>query len=816
MWNTSLAFRLRRRLTQIPPLYFLSLSFGVGIWISRDLSIYFVSLVLITLFVLLATWFHVRRPLFPVLSAATFFLIGALFGFNHRILPEGHIAMVGRAGAMVIEGVVGTAPDRKVKGKKETVSFVLEVENFYRNGSVHQTEGKVQVFLLNADREILYGDRLRIRGMLEDPKQTRNPNAFNYALYLARQGVFKTFRAIGPASIRQQEPGQKSRFFVGLNKLRIHLRTRLEDVLSVSSRSIASALLIGFRKGIPQEVREDFVRSGTAHLLAISGLHVSLVGGLFFLMGRTVRLPRALNLLMTTFVMLSYTVLAGMKLPVLRAGIMGTVILLGLLLGQEKNVRSAFFFSFFILLLWAPDVLFGASFQLSFIAVAALIFLLPAIRRLVVPNHAAASQRKPPGPWVAVCFHWCRRAIREATLASASVMLGLFPILILYFNLFSVIGFVGNIVVVPIAMFGMAATFILLVVDAVWTPAAHAMAIIPNVIFEIQLLIVHALARVPFGHLYLPTPPWYFVSIYYVLLLAWSGSLARPVPSWVRSALLFSFVGVTILFLILLPTHRPRLVFFDLGRTNSAFISFSNRANCLINTGRRFPSDQAYWTLRPFFLGAGLHKLDSILITKLNARHAGGFRSLVSHVKFQHVWLPKNVRERQDLHKYGFSRYLKQGQVRSLGLGDLLEFGSGREHRAEIIASNGQEILAILFEDPSMRLVYFASARPESFDQLADQVHDKVNFVFLPHVEGRLAERAKSILRQLDPDYIVSSQRNVTFEFKDELESSTDARLLMIEELGAIELSHSRQGWGYEGHAKPHLTHGPDAFPRFV
>ena len=338
-------FIRQRRLLFIPPLFALSLSFTVGILTAQLTHFSFLAAATGTFLIWLLGHFLAGRVSFVPWSVLIFFLIGMLYGANEHVLVRHHLGLSGPTGPLVLEGVVESVPEAVTKGKKETVSFVLKSDNFFKNGRVHKATGRVQVFLYNPGRTIRLGERLRLKGVLEIPKEKRNPHVFDYGEYLADNGIYRIFRGIGRFSVLRQFEDSHSRPFFALHEFRISLRHRLKKLFRSPYYELASALLLGFRKEISQDLRDRFIKTGTAHLLAISGLHISAIGGLFYFLLTLCSLRRAVNLLLTAVFISIYAVLAGANIPVLRATVMGIVMLLGLLLGQERNTKSAFFFA---------------------------------------------------------------------------------------------------------------------------------------------------------------------------------------------------------------------------------------------------------------------------------------------------------------------------------------------------------------------------------------------------------------------------------------------------------------------------------------
>jgi len=256
----------KRRLAFIQPIFFLPVAFSIGILAARFCLPPFFLTALSIFFVLVASVFFMRDPLFILLSVLVFFAIGILFGVNDRAISNHDIGLAAPQGTLVLEGVVVSVPETVVKGRKETVSFVLEAHDFFRKGFSREVKGKVQVFLYNPGRVLHFGDRLRLRGTLEAPKGNRNPYTFDYGRYLGQNGITRIFRGIGKFSVVRQGEGEGNKLFLYLNHLRTFLDGRIKQLFPSPCHELASALILGFRKNIPRDIQDAFIKTGTAHV----------------------------------------------------------------------------------------------------------------------------------------------------------------------------------------------------------------------------------------------------------------------------------------------------------------------------------------------------------------------------------------------------------------------------------------------------------------------------------------------------------------------------------------------------------------------
>ncbi|MFP3880242.1 MAG: ComEC/Rec2 family competence protein [Dehalococcoidia bacterium] len=217
-----------------------------------------------------------------------------------------------------------------------------------------------------------YGDVLLVTGQLETPNQFGD---FDYETYLARQGIHSV---IYYPRIGLVDRGQGVRPLQWIYYLRERLSASLARVLPEPQGSLAQAILLGHRGDIPDPLYKAFSRTGTAHLLAISGLHMSIVLAIFLSFGIMVfGRRRGIYVWIALAAIWSYALLAGMGPPVIRAAIMGSLFLIAEYLGRQRSAIIALAFAAAVMVGIQPYLLWSLSFQLSFLAMAGLVLLFP-------------------------------------------------------------------------------------------------------------------------------------------------------------------------------------------------------------------------------------------------------------------------------------------------------------------------------------------------------------------------------------------------------------------------------------------------------
>lgn len=229
-----------------------------------------------------------------------------------------------------------------------------------------------------------YGDFYRMKGLFMEPEPAVLPGVYDDAAHLRRRGVSALFRA-NSAELLSQGHG----FYRMLLNLRGILLDRItKPMKNTDSKALTAAILFGIPQGLSREMKQDFVRSGTVHILTVSGTHVAMFAGLLFLLFAFIPFrPRYLLVLLLTFL---YAWLTGLREPAFRAFLMLAILLVSRLLLYRHSPLNALALAAAVLLLINPGNLTAPGFQYSFLVVAALLLaarpLRELFRALVIPD----------------------------------------------------------------------------------------------------------------------------------------------------------------------------------------------------------------------------------------------------------------------------------------------------------------------------------------------------------------------------------------------------------------------------------------------
>ncbi|SKB68460.1 competence protein ComEC [Rhizorhabdus histidinilytica] len=349
------------------------------------------------------------------------------------------------------------------------------------------------------------GGRIRVRARLMPPAPPAVPGAYDFARAAWFQGIGATGKALDPPRIAPPDGGAGPLDWLADRRARLseHIEAR---VTGMSAGGIAASLATGDQGAITEEDAEALRRSGLAHLLSVSGLHVSaVVGGVLLLTLRLLALSPALALRAPLLLIaagagalagIAYTLLSGAQVPTIRSCVAALLVLAGIAMGREAlTLRLVATGALVVLLLW-PEALAGPSFQLSFAAVTAL------VATLDHPRIAAFAARRDEGTTARF-----GRALAVLLLSGLVIEAALAPIALFHFHKSGFYGALANMIAIPLTTFViMPLEALALLLDVagigapVWWLVSQALALL--------LWIARTVAAAPGAVAMLPTMAW--------------------------------------------------------------------------------------------------------------------------------------------------------------------------------------------------------------------------------------------------------------------------------------------------------------------
>jgi competence protein ComEC len=461
---------------------------------------------------------------------------GACHALRFRVKPPWHLKSVPLVdgGLYFLDGTVSSEPQWQYRDVPfrtdvdQSAGFsLLRMELAALSGDGEEwrrCQGGLAVFIDGPVPEFYVGDRIRLLAPVTRNRPATNPGEPDRALHYERAGSYASASLRSAEGIRllERPPWWRS-LPVCAGRLRgvLHarVRARLSATGSVERAGMMCALLFGRRGALTPRQQQLLVETGTLHFLAISGLHVGIfclfVSGALTLVAAPVRLRAVLTIALVW----SYVLFTGSHVSALRAGWMLTFLLAAPVLGRRRDPLSALMAAALgILVVW-PQQLFSPGFQLTFVAVWAMVCIYPALRGILWPWQDLLDRVQAPEERPVLVDLWLYA--RSYALLSGAIWVATTPILAYHFNLVSLTAPVLNLVVWPLVLALLTVGFGVLLCLAVcgWLCS-------PLVTASLELTDwINALAEgarsLPGSGLYGPAPAGWWLALFYACLGAW-------------------------------------------------------------------------------------------------------------------------------------------------------------------------------------------------------------------------------------------------------------------------------------------------------
>ncbi|MBZ5613799.1 MAG: ComEC/Rec2 family competence protein [Acidobacteriia bacterium] len=708
------------------PLFWAALVFSIGLWTGvrawRPPSWWVIAVVA---FILAASFFLARRAwLAKALSLGAWFLLGALLiqirGQGPVELREEHAHILtladGRAvtltGHVIREGYARASGPRSIREsidvETETIasqgetwpvragvrlSIYEKVEPVERRASSPDVDGidgtrgtgesPVPTFALPA---LTYGTRVRVLAKLHPARNYRNPGAFDYEGYLRDNGI----GVLGSAKAEDIDrlPGfSGSRIQLWRTRVHASIIAKIHQLWPASQAELMDAMVLGEESFLRNTTRTEYQRSGTYHVLVVSGMNLSILAFAIFWVLRQFRVDPAVAAITTVVVSFAYAFVVGVGPPVWRAALMLAIYLGARLLYRERNMMNAIGAAALGVLIADPHALFGASFQLTFLAVFIIAGIgAPILERTTLPYARgirllrAASYDLHVAPEVAqfrldlrmiagrltrfmgerlgvvlpVIFMRVAIAVGELIFMSALMQAGLALLMAYHFHRATTMGMPANLAVIPLTEVLMPSAAAAVGLGYISTTLAKPAVWISSLALEGIAGTVHWLGgaqvigtSIADLRVAMPSLAMILVSIGALMLAMQAARIRRTrLAAFASILLLFGVAG----WIAFVPS-RPHLhagvmemTAIDVGQGDSILLVTPEGRALLIDAGglprwMHSDFDIGEQVVSSYLWNRGIDRLDVVAITHPHADHLGGMPAVMANFHPRELWL---------------------------------------------------------------------------------------------------------------------------------------------------------------------------------
>lgn len=574
-----------------------------------------------------------RRPavLIAFIMAAAILVTDSITGYTSDYLEglEGNNAAVtGRVVSIVKKD------DEYFKLQLSDVSIISD------NGArSYKKKILVNVYSDIADYRTVLWDRVYITGEVSIPKERSNPGTFDYRRYL---------KSIGIRCIITAENIENVKKAGGIAALLKSAKCRTADIFESAlgdDSAVVMGLLFGETSGIDEDIIETFRRGGTAHVLAVSGLHLGL---LYSFLCRFKRKKRSIPADIAIVLALSaYTALAGFTASVVRACLMIFIHIAGNHLNRRYDLISSTCVSMIIILAVNPMQIYSAGFQMSFLAVITLGIMIPLIQK----------------------------KIKGILLPMIAVQTGMVPYTMYVFNYVSLTSVISNIPVYFIAAAMIPAG--ISVIAFCWLPVIAKPAAMITGLFVKLLLWCNDFTYM--GGVFtfdVASPSVIFLAVYYIFIFymcSEAGQIALIRRNYKKIAAVFAaavICGAGCSVYLSDGFEKTDMVFVDVGQGDCLHIKAGGK-NLLIDGGGSFNYNVGKSTLKPYLLKSGVTKIDMAIATHLHTDHYQGLKELSQTYRIKKL----GVYEANSVNENHLKKEFKTDEILYLAAGDVINMG---------------------------------------------------------------------------------------------------------------------------------------------
>jgi len=551
-----------------------------------------------------------------------------------------------------------------------------------RDGTAWQgASGRARLSVDGLLGDVAAGDRLRVFAQLAAPRPVQNPGQFDFAGYLRADRQRSLMRTQFPECISVIEPGRGWGLWRLIDRARSHGGRLLQQHLNPRRSALASAVLLGARERLNPDRKQAFMQTGTIHLLAISGLHLGIVAGALLWMMRRAPIPRGWAMLSVAAFAVFYMLLTDARPPVIRATILVLMVCASLYFKRQVLSFNSLAAAALIVLALNPAELFHTGCQLSFLAVAGLMWFGPGwiystpdqdpLDRLIAGSRG----------WIHRTVWLAGRSVRHLTLVSATIWLLTLPLVMARFHLIAPVAVpVNTLLWVPMAT-ALISGFATLVFGTVFAPLGQACGSVCDANLWLLDFGVAWARDLPGSHFWIPGPAdWWLVGFYGGLGLLAAFPRIRPPRRWFV-ALLAGWTAVGFASAGLRHDgSRLDATFLSMGHGCAVVLELPSGQTMLYDAGQFGSPVTATRSIAEFLWSRGITHLDAVVISHGDLDHYNALPGLLERFSVGVIYVSPMMWENDNPAMEALREAIRQAGVplREICSGDLLNSGGCR------------------------------------------------------------------------------------------------------------------------------------------
>lgn len=517
----------------------------------------------------------------------------------------------------------------KVKADSDEISaFILKIKEseLFAGCNLHND---VDIDLSELSR-ILYGREISCTGSFEAFDGELNPGQFDANAYYKNEGYTGILDAKDIRLVKEEESFSPD---IYLHRLNLAISDKYKKILGDKNAGSLSAMVLGDKRGLDEEIKELYQENSISHLLSISGLHISLLGGAVFLFLRRLKVSFSFPLITSSIILIIYGAFTGFSVSTSRAIVMMSVLFISFVIGKSYDLPSGLALAALILIVMNHRVIYQSGFLLSFFAVIGIFYIMPEL--LYIFKVDIYHKRG-----IIKGLHLLLASI----ISSISILLATLPIVLNNFYEVSLTGIILNIIVIPlmslVVITGLLGGFVALVSEILGSFILG----ITHYILNLYTLFCRLGDRLTFLRLIIGKPDKWQIVLYYLILvivfyfLALKRrenklrSLKNNLPEGYNTSKRIVVTGLMTFTSFLIIAYKPRefsINMLDIGQGDCFVVNDGNNDIYISDCGSTTVQNVGKTRLLPFLKSKGWGKVDTIFISHMDKDHVNGVNDLL-------------------------------------------------------------------------------------------------------------------------------------------------------------------------------------------
>lgn len=672
--------------------------------------------------------------------------------------------------------------------------------------------GIVSVLVRGPALDVAVGDRIELLGSIHLVAPQRNPGTRDWALYHRRNGILVEMACRGEQDVKVVPGGPRTGSWLE----RVRCRTKaamLDDTFpsDVPGSQLLSALVLGQRSAVDEDLNEAFIRSGTVHYLSVSGAHVGMLAGTIWLLAPLLGASKRGAAVWAIMAVTAYGVLAEPRPPILRAVVMTNLLGLAILLRRPVRTANWLPMAAFILLVLKPTQLFQADFQLSFVTVVAVIYLSPRlystgsttfrwVTRRDDPLLSPEMQlRLNPTAWRRFAYTATRGFGLGLSVSLAAWMVGTL-VGVYHFQRVAMWGWLNSLLLAPLVALVLVVGLFKSLIAMALPPASSLLAPLLSVLTDGLVGVVELMAEMPGAGLITPAMGGELVVLGLAFFALWMiQPWLRLGGRWLGAAALAVLTAIAWGMSPAGPTDTLRMHVLSVGNGTACVIQLPNARTLCYDIGSMPPYDVEKWAVGPLLASQRTYRVAGVILSHANLDHYCGLPELIERRSVEAVMATPHFEH--VAHTSSAVGRLMAG-VKANGVpwltlarGDHLT-GTG-EVLVEVLWPPREEVDVRESNDTSMvlrisyagrRILVCGDIEERALQQLLGSADLKADVLLLPH-HGSVEPSTAAFIGAVDPEYCIRSSGRRDHETRNSLLELVEGRCYFnTAEDGAIEV----------------------------